>query len=95
MCSLSAFVAVWTTGFTKTGFAAVAGAGATAAGTITGFKAVACEAEARVKSTYWIYIPKSEWKTQFKKEEPAVVVEVIEETISKKKLKRKNNLWSD
>ena len=37
----------------------------------------------------WQFIPKSEWKAQFKKAEPVAVVEVVEETISEKQLKRK------
>jgi len=41
----------------------------------------------------WKFIPKSEWKAQFKKEVPKVEEEVavIEETISEKQLKRKNS----
>jgi hypothetical protein len=50
------------------------------------------EAEARVKSTYWVYIPKSEWKAaQSKVEEPKVAVVAQEGTISEKQLKRKKN----
>jgi len=37
----------------------------------------------------WQFIPKSEWKAQFKKEKPTVVVEVVEQTISEKQLKKK------
>jgi hypothetical protein len=40
----------------------------------------------------WQFIPKSEWKAQFKKavsEIKAEVVEVVEETVSEKQLKRK------
>ena len=60
------------------------------------------EAEARVKSNYWIYIPKSEWKKAQSKEEPKVetgkefadnadkVITVKRpETVSEKQLKRK------
>jgi len=59
------------------------------------------EAEARVKSNYWIYISKSEWKATQPKEEPKVEkpvktisdsrYELKEETISEKQLKRKKN----
>jgi hypothetical protein len=62
------------------------------------------EAEARVKSTYWVYIPKAEWKAAQPKEEPKAVepVKTISdnvaygyglkgETISEKQLKRKKN----
>ena len=37
----------------------------------------------------WKFIPKSEWKAQFKKAAPEVKEEVVEETISEKQLKRK------
>ena len=39
----------------------------------------------------WQFIPKSEWKAQFKKAVPEVKeeVEVVEKTISEKQLKRK------
>lgn len=59
------------------------------------------EAEARVKSNYWIYISKSEWKATQPKEEPKVetgkefaenadkVITVKRsETVSEKQLKR-------
>jgi hypothetical protein len=60
------------------------------------------EAEARVKSNYWVYISKSEWKSTQSKEEPKVTepVKTISdsvikghqnETISEKQLKRKKN----
>lgn len=39
----------------------------------------------------WKFIPKSEWKAQFKKAEPVAVVEVVEETISEKQLKKKKS----
>ena len=41
----------------------------------------------------WKFIPKSEWKAQFKKEVPEVQEEVIvvEETIAEKQLKRKKS----
>jgi hypothetical protein len=45
----------------------------------------ACQMEGR----QWTYTSKTEWKGQFKKEEPTVVVEVVEQTISEKQLKRK------
>jgi len=37
----------------------------------------------------WQFIPKSEWKAQFKKIIPEVKEEVVRETISEKQLKRK------
>ena len=37
----------------------------------------------------WKFIPKSEWKAQFKKVVAEVKEEVAEETISEKQLKRK------
>ena len=37
----------------------------------------------------WKFIPKSEWKAQFRKAAPEVKEEVVEETISEKQLKRK------
>ena len=37
----------------------------------------------------WQFIPKSEWKAQFKKVIPEVKEEVVGETISEKQLKRK------
>jgi hypothetical protein len=37
----------------------------------------------------WKFIPKSEWKAQFKKVVTEVKEEVVEETISEKQLKRK------
>ena len=37
----------------------------------------------------WNFIPKSEWKAQFKKAVPEIKEEVVEETISEKQLKRK------
>jgi hypothetical protein len=37
----------------------------------------------------WKFIPKSEWKAQFKKVVAEVKEEVVEETISEKQLKRK------
>lgn len=37
----------------------------------------------------WKFIPKSEWKVQFRKAAPEVKEEVTEETISEKQLKRK------
>jgi len=37
----------------------------------------------------WQFIPKSEWKAQFKKAVPEVKVEAVEETVSEKQLKRK------
>lgn len=37
----------------------------------------------------WNFIPKSEWKAQFKKAVPETKEEVVEETISEKQLKRK------
>lgn len=50
------------------------------------------EAEARVLTGYWKYIPKSEWKTVAK---PAKQVEVVVEsddtTIAEKQLKRKKS----
>ena len=60
------------------------------------------EAEARVKSTYWVYIPKAEWKVaqpkeESKVEEPvktisdSVIKGYQNETISEKQLKRKKN----
>ena len=60
------------------------------------------EAEARVKSTYWVYIPKAEWKAaqpkeESKVEEPvktisdSVIKGYQNETISEKQLKRKKN----
>ena len=48
------------------------------------------QAEAKVGST-WMYIPKSEWKAATRKPKPEVV-EVVEETISEKQLKRKKNV---
>ena len=39
----------------------------------------------------WSFIPKSEWKAQFKKAESAATVEVVEETISEKQLKKKKS----
>jgi len=41
----------------------------------------------------WKFIPKSEWKAQFKKEVPEVKEEVVvvEETIAEKQLKRKRS----
>jgi hypothetical protein len=41
----------------------------------------------------WKFIPKSEWKAQFKKEIPEVKEEVVvvEETIAEKQLKRKKS----
>lgn len=50
------------------------------------------EAEVRVKSTYWVYIPKAEWKAAQPKEEPKVEEVKVEQptlTISEKQLKRK------
>jgi hypothetical protein len=50
------------------------------------------EAEARVKSNYWIYISKSEWKSTQPKEESKVVDIKVEQpvlTVSEKQLKRK------
>jgi hypothetical protein len=52
------------------------------------------EAEARVKSTYWAYINKTEWKATQPKEEPKVEETKTEQptlTISEKQLKRKKN----
>jgi hypothetical protein len=37
----------------------------------------------------WKFIPKSEWKAQFKKAVAETKEEVVEETISEKQLKRK------
>lgn len=48
------------------------------------------QADAKVGST-WMYIPKSEWKAATRKPKPEVV-EVVEETISEKQLKRKKNV---
>jgi len=41
----------------------------------------------------WKFIPKSEWKAQFKKEAPEVKedVVVVEETIAEKQLRRKKS----
>jgi hypothetical protein len=41
----------------------------------------------------WQFIPKSEWKAQFKKEAPEVKedVVVVEETIAEKQLRRKKS----
>lgn len=49
------------------------------------------EAEVKVLSGYWKYIPKSEWKSATRKSKPEVV-EVSEETISEKQLKHKKNV---
>ena len=53
------------------------------------------EAEEKVSSGYWKFIPKSDWKSllrkQLKLEEPKVVVVAQEETISEKQLKRKKS----
>jgi len=50
------------------------------------------EAEEKVNSGYWKFIPKSDWKAllrkQLKLEEPKVAVVAQEETISEKQLKR-------
>ncbi len=48
------------------------------------------QADAKAGST-WMYIPKSEWKAATRKPKPEVV-EVVEETISEKQLKRKKNV---
>lgn len=48
------------------------------------------QADAKVGSI-WMYIPKSEWKAATRKPKPEVV-EVVEETISEKQLKRKKNV---
>jgi len=45
--------------------------------------------KADVATREWQFIPKSEWKAQFKKAVPEVKVEVVEETVSEKQLKRK------
>lgn len=45
--------------------------------------------KANTATSEWKFISKSEWKAQFKKEEPVAVVEVNGENISKKQLKRK------
>lgn len=47
--------------------------------------------KADAATSEWKFIPKSEWKAQFKKAAPVTVEEVvaIEETISEKQLKRK------
>jgi hypothetical protein len=45
--------------------------------------------KANAATSEWKFIFKSEWKAQFKKEEPVAIVEVNGETISKKQLKRK------
>lgn len=37
----------------------------------------------------WIFVPKEEWKKLTRKPEPVVEVEVQEETISEKQLKRR------
>jgi len=39
----------------------------------------------------WQFIPKSEWKAQFKKVGVEVKEEVVEETISEKQLKKRKN----
>lgn len=53
------------------------------------------EAEEKVSSGYWKFIPKSDWKSllrkQLKLEEPKVAVVAQEETISEKQLKRKKS----
>lgn len=48
------------------------------------------QADAKVGNT-WVYIPKSEWKAATRKPKPEPV-EVREETISEKQLKRKKNV---
>jgi hypothetical protein len=45
--------------------------------------------KADIATREWQFIPKSEWKAQFKKAVPEVREEVVEETISEKQLKRK------
>ena len=45
--------------------------------------------KANQATSEWKFIPKSEWKSQFKKTESVAVVEVVEETISEKQLKKK------
>jgi hypothetical protein len=45
--------------------------------------------KADIATREWQFIPKSEWKAQFKKAVPEVKEEVVEETISEKQLKRK------
>jgi len=37
----------------------------------------------------WQFIPKSEWKAQFKRAVPEIKEEAVEKTISEKQLKRK------
>jgi len=48
-------------------------------------------ADAKVGNT-WKFVPKSEWKAVTRKPKPEVVEAVVEETISKKQLKRKKNV---
>ena len=45
--------------------------------------------KANQAASEWKFIPKSEWKAQFKKVVVEVKEEVVEETISEKQLKRK------
>ena len=48
--------------------------------------------KADASTSEWKFIPKSEWKAQFKKATPEVQEEVaIEETISEKQLKKKKS----
>ena len=47
--------------------------------------------KADMATNEWKFIPKSEWKAQFKKAESAATVEVVEETISEKQLKKKKS----
>ena len=47
--------------------------------------------KADIATSEWKFIPKSEWKAQFKKAESAATVEVVEETISEKQLKKKKS----
>ena len=50
------------------------------------------EAEAKVLTGYWKYIPKSEWKATAKPtKQVEVVTEVSEPTIAEKQLKRKKS----
>lgn len=47
--------------------------------------------KAYAATSEWKFIPKSEWKAQFKRVVVEVKEEVVEETISEKQLKKKKN----